>query len=1375
MTFKFHKNSALLTLALAFLASSLNGQATTTYPDPNTLTENTTYTINSDETYTGAVNGGTTLTLTKEGTGTMNFTPTDTTAPLMNVNLTINAGKVSLNTAFLQNSFFSGGNTLTINNGGEFVTTQTDALGWKAISTWYININEGGVMDHTVSGNESWANARITLNGGELRSTGNGAYHMLEGTKISVIGETPSTISGNLCPRNSAGLEINVSEGSQLNFTGTFVNYGGGGLVKKTGAGTMVMNKSGGFQNAFQLQEGTLRVTGTILASSSGLTVSNGATLEIGTNGNVASPLNIGSGSIVNFTDSGTISGLLTISSDVDLSVPEGKTISLTGGSAGNYALSTSGGAKTVLGGDHAAQTININTEELELAGNGSIATTVVWNGTGTLKKTGTGVFSISKDAEVSTLLDNSISIEGGTLEFDVAAAQTLAGNITVASGANLGVNNSGTEAVTFTAAITGGGGLRKSGTGDVIVTQTGIAKLVAGEGTLQAGDASTSIGTTSSLFAEDGANLKFYVSGDDTVTLSGDKLATAGTGTLTKYGTGTLALTCAAAANYVNGNLVIEEGTLKTTTTGGALQFRNNAVLTIKADATLNTAAHDSLGYTETVDAGATTNHYTINLYGTWKNTAGNESIRNCNINLYGGTITFTTGQFDILTKNVTFTAKALEGATETNPTVSTMNSPMALRETMAANTNLTLAAEANAELDLTGNISTSSAANKYGITKTGDGVVVLNGGALNHSGTTLVQDGTLRLKKKLSATSEITVSDGATLDLFTGGSQSQPVTIAGTGHNAIGALYFSDSVTSSGALTLTADATVGVAEGKTGSITGGITGPKYSEATDETPAELIGNYTLTSTGAGTLSISGDVTANLAGSNLALNGTGSLSGSLTVPADATIQKTGDGVFTLTGDLSELKGTATVQAGTLSIQSATNDAAQATVASGAVLELDPGAGNTQAFNWATSGTSTDSIGKLNVASGTITRDTTAAIGTNLSLAEGSDFKWTVNSATTFAQNFSGAGTLEKYGTGTLTLTKTGSTGVLEIHEGEVKLTTQSSNGFFNGAKVYIYDGATLNCAIKDSLGYNTPACDIYVYGGTLLNSNQNETLGYQRVHLKNGTMKSMASDFDLLTTSLKIISEAETGATAENPTVSYITAPLKFRSNLGTAGGCTFETQANTRLEISGALTQDAAESFTKTGAGTLAFLSETSAYSGKVFVNEGTFEFKDSSLADTADMIVANGATIKPIDAQTIGTVTLNGTTALVFKATGADLLTNKLTVTNGTIASTADFRLINDGEEPLNVLAMDGLELFTATALDEPAPQTLGVSFDPAIFEEIGINYSLTAVWQPNRGEGGSYVLQVALPEPASWMLLLFSLTVGFFLLRGRILMNK
>lgn len=1359
MTFKFHKKSALLTLAVAFFASSLNGQ--TSYPDPNTLTTNTTYTINADETYTGAVNGGTTFTLTKEGTGTMNFTPASTTSTIMNVNLTVNAGTVSVNKSFASNAFFAGGTTLTVNNGGKFVTASYDTLGYKNLGNWYIVINEGGIVDHTHAQNESWLNTQLTLNGGTLTSTGGGSHHFLNGTKISVTGSTPSTISSPITPRNGSGLEFNVAEGSRLNVTGAITSWTTTDSgVKKTGAGTMAISQNGNWKGAFTLAEGTLQANGTILGSSSGLTVSSGATLEIGDGGNVGAPVTLNAGSNAIFTGNGGISGLLTLGEDTTFAIGEGKNISLTGGVAGNHELTINGGAKTILGGPVTATTLNINTENLELTGNGSITQTVVWNGTSALTKTGTGVFSISKDANVSTLLDNNISIEAGTLEFDVAAAQTLAGNITVASGANLGVNNSGTEAVTFTAAITGGGGLRKSGTGDVIVTQTGISKLTAGEGTLQAGDASTSIGTTSSLFAENGANLKFYVSGDDTVTLSGDKLATAGTGTLTKYGSGTLALTCAGTSNYVNGNLVIEEGTLKTTTTGGALQFRNNAVLTIKAGTTLDTAAHDSLGYSETVDAGATTNHYTINLYGTWKNTVQNESIRNCNINLYGGTINFTTGRFDILTNNAVFTAKALEGATEADPTVSTTNSPFCLRtDTMGANKNLTLSAEANTVFQLTGGITKYTGTPTQGITKTGDGVVEISGGTLDYMGTTLVQQGTLRLKSTLTGTSGITVSDGATLELSTGGAQTQPVSIAGTGRNGIGALYFSDSVTNSGALTLAADATVSVAEGKTGSISGGISG----------------DYTLTSAGAGTLSVSGDITSNLSGSNLALNGTGTLSGLLTVPEGATVQKTGDGVFTVTSDLSGMKGTAAVQAGTLKLQTATPDGGMATIASGAVLELDPGAGNTQAFNWATSGASAESIGTVNIASGTVTRDTAEAFGSNLSVAEGSVFKWTLDEATTFGGNFSGAGTLQKFGDGSLTLTKTGSTGVLEIHEGEVKLNTETDTGFFNGAKVYIYDGATLNCASKDALGYNTPACDIYVYGGTLLNSSNNETLGYQRVHLKNGTMKSTSLQFDLLTTSLKIISEAETGATAENPTVSYITAPLKFRSNLGTTGGCTFETQANTRLEISGALTQDAAESFTKTGTGTLAFLSGTSAYSGKVFVNAGTFEFKDSSLADTAGMIVANGATIKPIDAQTLGSVTLNGTTALVFNAMGSDLLTNKLTVTNGTIASTANFHLINDGEEPLNVLAMDGMEVFTATSLDEPAPLTLGVSFDPAIFEEIGTPYSLTAVWQPTRGEGGSYILQVGLPEPASWMLLLFSLTVGFFLLRGRILMNK
>ena len=168
MTFKFDKKSALLTLALAVFTSSLNGQTTTTYPDPNTLTENTTYTINADETYTGAVNGGTTFTLTKEGTGTMNFTPASTTSTIMNVNLTVNAGTVSVNKSFTSNAFFAGGTTLTVNNGGKFVTASYDTLGYKNVGNWYIVINEGGIVDHTHAQNESWLNTQLTLNGGTL-------------------------------------------------------------------------------------------------------------------------------------------------------------------------------------------------------------------------------------------------------------------------------------------------------------------------------------------------------------------------------------------------------------------------------------------------------------------------------------------------------------------------------------------------------------------------------------------------------------------------------------------------------------------------------------------------------------------------------------------------------------------------------------------------------------------------------------------------------------------------------------------------------------------------------------------------------------------------------------------------------------------------------------------------------------------------------------------------------------------------------------------------------------------------------------------------------------------------------------------------------
>jgi len=1335
MSYKFPKKFLLASLLLALSATS--PAWANSYPDPNTLDKNTTYNITVDETYTGAINGGTSYTLTKTGAGNMNFNPASTGSTIMNVNLTVNEGTVTVSKAFTGNAFFAGGTKLTVNNGGKFVTAVYDTLGYKDVGNWYIVINEGGIVDHLDAKNESWTKAQLTLNGGTLASQGGGAYHMLGGTKISVTGSTPSTISADISPRNTDILEFNVADGSQLNFTGALVSFNGSeSAVKKTGAGTIVMSKDGNFTKEFQLKEGTLQATGIILHKASGLTVSSGATLEVADGGNVKAPVKIGAGSNVNFTGNGQISGLVTLTGDATVSASAGNKISLTGGVTGDYTLTTSGGGTTVLSGPQTALTLSIGTAALELAGAGSITKTVTWDGTGTLTKTGSGVFSISKDANALSLLDHTTSITGGTLELDVNAANSMTGDVTVASGAYLGVNNSGTDAVQFTKTFTGDGGLRKTGTGDVIVTQTGIKKLVAAEGTLQVGNASTSIGTTSSLYAEDGANLKFYVNGSETVTLSGDKLASVGTGTLTKYGSGTLALTCTKTENYVAGNLIIAEGAVKTTSNGEGLQFRNNAVLTINSDAKLITAAHDSLGYHSLTETGVTSNHFTINLYGTWENPTGNESIRDCDINLYGGTITFATGQFDILGADVTFTAKALEGATEAKPTVSTTNSILNLRESLAANANLVLSAEANAQFNVTGNITSKVATNNNGITKTGDGLLVLSGGTMNYTGSTLVQDGTLRLQKALTGTSGITVSDGATLDLSTGGAQTKPVSITGTGHGGKGALYFSDSVTSSGALTLAGNATVGVAEGKTGTISGGVTGA----------------YTLTSAGSGTLTVSGTVTSNLSGSNLAL-GTGTLSGSLTVPAGGTLTKTGSGTFTLTGDLSGISGSVAIN-------------------EGGTLEISPGAGSTRAFN----GTVSDSAGTLKIASGTVTRNVATTLGANLNITDGAKFQLTVGDSqtVTYAKNFSGTGLFQKYGAGTLTLSTAGSSGILEIYGGKVNFAAKRDSGFFNGAKIYVYEGATLDFNYKDATGYSTPAFEIYAYGGTLLNSVENETLGYQRIHLKNGTMKSAsgAGAFDLLTNNLLIVSEAEADATAENPTVSTITAPLKFRNKL-TDKGFTFQTLANSRLEVSGTITQDDGNRmFTKTGAGTLVFLSDSSAFSGTVYVNEGTFEYKSSSLASGAKLVLAEGAAIKPLDGGTLKDVTMSGTTEVIVAATGSGYeAENELTVTNGTITPTMNFQLTNGEVGLLDVLSMDGMELFNVTSLASgtSAPETLGVSYDPSIFKEVGTPYYLTAVWQ-SKGAGGSYLLQVGLPEPATWLLLLVGLGTGVFVARKK-----
>ena len=127
--------------------------------------------------------------------------------------------------------------------------------------------------------------------------------------------------------------------------------------------------------------------------------------------------------------------------------------------------------------------------------------------------------------------------------------------------------------------------------------------------------------------------------------------------------------------------------------------------------------------------------------------------------------------------------------------------------------------------------------------ITKLGGGLLVFTKANVYNLPTN-VNEGTLRLSEAGTlgnASKTVTVARGATLEIANGTTVANPLTISGTGVSNAGAVNFTSDATLSGAVTLGANASINVADGKIGKLTGSVSGSSFD---------------LTKTGAGTLKI---------------------------------------------------------------------------------------------------------------------------------------------------------------------------------------------------------------------------------------------------------------------------------------------------------------------------------------------------------------------------------------------------------------------------------------------------------------------------------------------------------------------------------------
>ena len=330
---------------------------------------------------------------------------------------------------------------------------------------------------------------------------------------------------------------------------------------------------------------------------------------------------------------------------------------------------------------------------------------------------------------------------------------------------------------------------------------------------------------------------------------------------------------------------------------------------------------------------------------------------------------------------------------------------------------------------------------------------------------------------------------------------------------------------------------------------------------------------------------LSGTGTIDNGGSALTLNNTAASEFSGVISGEGALVKTGNETLTLSG-ANDYTGATTINAGTLRLTG------EGTIGTGAltnnaIIEFSPAAGETM------------------------------TIGYN------------VNNATEESKTV-------KTGAGTLS-TSAWINHNVEIREGTLQITTGfgSNSKRFNGT-VTIFEGATLDCATHDSLGYGSSNTVMNIYG-TIDTSAGNETLKYTNFHFYGGTAKaSGGGTYDICHTNSNFYSHALEGATAENPTVSTVTAGIRVRC---TGSGDKFEidTDANSQLTITGTIvnydTQGVNCPIIKKGEGTL-FLTQRNTFAGGMTIEAGRVISNagnaSASAYGTGKIVVESGATLE-------------------------------------------------------------------------------------------------------------------------------------------------
>ncbi len=628
-------------------------------------------------------------------------------------------------------------------------------------------------------------------------------------------------------------------------------------------------------------------------------------------------------------------------------------------------------------------------------------------------------------------------------------------------------------------------------------------------------------------------------------------------------------------------------------------------------------------------------------------------------------------------------------------------------LHGTLNNGSGATLTNDATGTLNNNGTLNNSGTLINLG-TFGGSGTVVNDGGTIDNSGTSM------SITTLVVNTGQTGVVTGSTLTSVTTGNVSGTLNHTGSGGISFTTLNLDGGVFNNDGSGGASIGTAAVADGYTGTIGGtgpiGLTAANV-DGTLNVTAILSGTDSLTKTGTGTLTLSGDNTytggTNINDGTISVGSDGNLgdaSGGLTfgggtlkvtnsfttnrsvalnsgggtfdtngnsltlsgvVSGTGSLHKSGDGTLTLTSANTYTGGT-TVSTGTLALSGAgtLGDATGSTTVTGGTLDLGTTT-QTQAELRQSGGTvqnGTMNVTTYQMTGGTLSSDATVSAASSFDMQAG-----TVNGV------LSGTGSLTKTGPGELTLSGTNTyTGGTNINDGTVSVGSDANLGDASGGLAF--DGGILKATGSFTMGRSVTLGS----GGGTIDTNGNEltingdisgtgsltkedggkliltgTNTYTGGTTVNGGTVSVSRDENL--------GDASGALTFGGGTLEVTSGFTMNRSVQLNSGGGTIDTNGSD-LTITGDIAGTG--SLTKEDGGKL-ILTGTSTYTGGTTVNGGILQGDAASLQGS---ITNNSQVI--FDQGSTGTYAgnMSGTGSLVKEGDGTLVLAGVNTYTGGT-----------------------------------------------------------------------------------------------------------